>query len=44
MSEMVWFAIVPGALDVVEFGGVFGQPLDGEPMGAVRRAAPSTAS
>ena len=32
VGEMVRFEIVPDNLDVVEFGGVFWQPLDGEPM------------
>ena len=34
VSEMAGFQIAPNDLDVVEFRGVFGQPLDGEPMGA----------
>src|SRR5271165_5243079 len=34
MGEMMSFEIAPDGLDVVEFGSVFGQPLDGEPMGA----------
>ena len=34
VSEMAGFQIAPNDLDVVEFRGAFGQPLDGEPMGA----------
>lgn len=29
---MMGLEIVPDHLDVVEFGGIFWQPLDGEPM------------
>ena len=32
VGEIVRFEIVPDNLDVVEFGRVFWQPLDGEPM------------
>ncbi len=32
VGEIVRFEIVPHNLDVVEFGCVFWQPLDGEPM------------
>ena len=31
VGQMVAFEIPPASLDVVEFGGIFGQPLDGEP-------------
>jgi hypothetical protein len=31
IGEMVTFEIAPASLDVVEFGRVFGQPLDGQP-------------
>ena len=39
VGEIVRFEIVPDNLDVVEFGRVFWQPLDGEPMLAPSRAA-----
>ena len=39
VGEIVRFEIVPDNLDVVEFGRVFRQPLDGEPMLARSRAA-----
>src|SRR5208282_3082120 len=32
VGEIVRFEIVPDNLDVVEFGRIFRQPLDGEPM------------
>ena len=32
VGEMMGLEIVPDNLDVVEFGGVFRQPLDGEPV------------
>ena len=32
MCEVVRLEIVPDDLDVIEFGGVFGQPLNGEPV------------
>ena len=35
MSQMAGFEIAPDDFDVVEFGRVFRQPLDGEPMGAL---------
>src|SRR3546814_19602822 len=31
VGEVVAFEVAPGAFDVVEFGGVARQPLDGEP-------------
>lgn len=31
MGEEMTFEVSPGSFDVVEFGGVFGQPLDGQP-------------
>ena len=34
VSEVVGLEVAPDALDVVEFGSVFGQPFDREPMGA----------
>ncbi len=34
MREMMRLEVMPDALDVVQFGGIFGQPLDGEPMRA----------
>jgi hypothetical protein len=34
MGEMAAFQLTPGDLDVVEFGGILGQPLDFEPVGA----------
>jgi len=38
MCEVVRLEIVPDDLDVIEFGGVFGQPLNGDPV------CPQTAS
>ena len=38
VGQMVRLEIAPDNLDVVELGGVFGQPLDGEPMLAGGRA------
>src|SRR6202795_1486644 len=32
MREEVTFQIAPGSLDVVEFGSVFRQPFDGQPI------------
>ena len=32
MGQMVRLEIAPDNLDVIEFKGVFGQPLDGEPV------------
>jgi len=29
------FQVAPNDLDVVQFGGVFGRPFDGEPVGAL---------
>ena len=39
VSEMMRLEVAPDGLDVVQFRGVFGQPLDGEPMcaGSERR-------
>src|SRR5271157_4075242 len=34
VGEVMGLEIAPDRLDVVEFGGVFRQPLDGEPVGA----------
>jgi hypothetical protein len=34
MREMMRFGVMPDAFDVVQFGCVFGQPLDDEPVGA----------
>ena len=34
VGEMAGFEIAPDDFDVVEFGSVFGQPLDDEPVGA----------
>src|SRR4051812_6448766 len=31
ISELMLLEVAPASLDVVQFGGVFGQPLDGEP-------------
>jgi hypothetical protein len=41
---MVGLEIAPDDLDVVEFRGVFGQPLDGEPMGAFSERCKRNAS
>ena len=32
MGQMTCFEIVPDDLNVIEFGRVFGKPLDGQPM------------
>ena len=37
MGEMMGFEIAPNRLDIIEFGRVFRQPLDREPMGAGRK-------
>ena len=37
VGEMMGFEIMPDDLDVVEFGRVFRQPFDGEPMRAGRK-------
>lgn len=34
MGEIVGFEVAPDGFDVVEFGRVFGQPFDAQPMGA----------
>jgi len=34
VGEVMGFEIAPDGLDVVELGGLLGQPFDGEPMGA----------
>src|SRR3954469_18957409 len=34
MGEMPSLEVAPDDFDIIEFGGVFGQPLDGEPMGS----------
>ena len=34
MREMMRFEVMPDAFDVVQFGRIFGQPLDDEPVGA----------
>ena len=34
MGEIISFEVAPNGFDVVEFGRVFGQPLDARPMGA----------
>lgn len=39
MGKEVTFEIAPGSLDIVEFGGVFGQPLDGQPRARVECGA-----
>ena len=33
MREMMRFEVMPDAFDVVQFGRIFGQPLDDEPVG-----------
>ena len=38
-GQALRFEIVPDRFDVVEFGRVFGQPFDGEPVGRAARAA-----
>ncbi len=37
MREMMRFEVMPDAFDVVQFGRIFGQPLDDEPVGAGRQ-------
>ncbi len=39
MGEVMGFEVTPDRLDIVEFGGVFRQPFDGEPVGAGGGAA-----
>src|SRR6186713_98101 len=34
MREMMCLEVMPDAFDVVQFGRIFGQPLDSEPVGA----------
>ena len=34
MGEVMGFEVTPDRLDIVEFGRVFRQPFDGEPVGA----------
>jgi hypothetical protein len=34
VGQVVGLEVVPDDLDIVEFGGIFGQPLDGEPVRA----------
>ena len=34
MGEVMGLEVAPNRLDVVEFGRIFGQPLDGEPVRA----------
>jgi hypothetical protein len=42
MREMMRFEVMPDAFDVVQFGRIFGQPLDDEPVGAGgAKSAPS---
>ena len=35
VGEMMGLEVTPDDLDVVEFGCIFRQPLDGEPMGTL---------
>jgi hypothetical protein len=37
MGEMMGFEIAPDHLDIIEFGRIFRQPLDSEPVGAGRK-------
>src|SRR5215211_756836 len=39
VGQMMRFEIVPDNLDVVEFGGILGQPFDGEPMSTVGKGS-----
>lgn len=39
VGQMMRFEIVPDNFDVVEFGRVFGQPFDGEPVGTGREGS-----
>ena len=34
MGELIRLEVAPDWLDIVEFRGILGQPLDGEPVGA----------
>ena len=36
VGEVMGFEVMPDDFDVIEFGGIFRQPLDGEPVGARR--------
>src|ERR1700729_716284 len=41
MSEMSGFQVTPDDFDVVQLRGVFGQPLDREPVGALGQRRPA---
>ena len=40
VGEMMGLEVTPDDLDVVEFGCIFRQPLDGEPMGTLGERGP----
>ena len=40
MSEVMPLQVAPEGLDVVQLRGVFRQPLDGEPVGALGEGRP----
>ena len=47
VGKMMCFKVAPDSFDVIEFGRVFRQPFDGEPMDAGRKCrceAPWTAA
>jgi hypothetical protein len=41
MGEVAGFQVAPDDFDVVQLGGVSGQPLDGKPVGAVGQHRPA---
>jgi hypothetical protein len=41
MRKVARFQVAPDDLDVVQLGGVFGQPFDGEPVGALGERRPA---
>jgi hypothetical protein len=40
-SSLARFQVAPDDFDVVQLGGVFGRPFDGEPMGALGERRPA---
>ena len=41
MRKVTRFQVAPDDFDVVQLGGVFGQPFDGEPVGAFGQRRPA---
>jgi hypothetical protein len=37
VGEVIGLKVMPDRLDIIEFGSIFGQPFNGEPMGAGRQ-------